>query len=187
MKHRTGAVAVRFCSPRKWLTPNLMACMMLLAVGCKEKSITVPASDTTGPIARLSVDFTNADGKRETLVLTSDDTPISHDISPEEPIAALASGKDEDGGVKNIRIDGGVTIFCIDEETGLSIHPFAQNPDDSSVGEVAATVRLQDWTFNPLIQCPEGVENVSGQIIATAENFHSGTDTTAAFIFEIHR
>ena len=165
----------------------LLLLISFLLIGCDSEAITVPSSDSTPPIARMSVIITNRDGSRESFTLTSADSSETRDLALDEPVAILASGRDPDGGVKNITINGGLTVFCLGQDTGLSIHILAQNPDDAVPGETASTVLLKDWTFDPVDQCPEGVGNISGVISATAENFHGGTDTTAAFIFEIHQ
>jgi hypothetical protein len=159
---------------------------LLLLVGCDSETITVPSADSTPPIASMSVVFTNRGGSRETLELTSDSNPAARDLSPEEPIAALASGRDEDGGVKNITIGGDVTIFCSGSDLGKSLVVSAQNPSDASPGETVATARLQEWTFDPTDECPNsGIGEISVNLVAIAENFHGGTDTTASIAFTI--
>jgi hypothetical protein len=161
-----------------------LSCTLVLLTACGEP-ITVPPSDSTPPTVSMSIDFTNRDENRETLTLTPGGNSASRELSPTEPVAVLASGEDDDGGVKSISINITMTIFCIGEELGESHHLLPANRSDARPGQTASTVEVVEWTFDPTTECPDGVDEITAGLRATAENFHGGTATTRAFSFTI--
>ena len=156
-------------------------CTLLFFAGCGGMGVIVPSSDSTPPTAELTaiVSSTTAD---ETITLTSASEPVTRELLPDKPIKFLAIGRDEDGGVKNITIAGALTVFCKGEEIGLSIHYFANNPDEAMVGDRALTSRATALSIDPATLCAaSSIQKVQGPFSAIAENFHDGTNTTAGF------
>jgi hypothetical protein len=159
--------------------------IILLLNACDNKSIVVPTSDNTPPTISISIDFTTTDGQRKTIELTQDSADVSFDLDPAEPIAALASARDTNGGVMGIVIIGHIFDICDNASLGTDINfGLPDIPNSGGPGDTASTVKVTDFTFNPLNHCPSGDSNSDGFIAAYAENFHNGSVETASFSFE---
>ena len=150
--------------------------------------ITVPASDSTPPAARLTVLVPNQPNKE----ITSKDNNYSITLPPaSQDISLIAFGEDTDGGVKNIAVDGEIKVECQSARFGSISYPryIKENADNAQVGGTAQTQRLTSLTISvgDLMKCEPGYifKSMHGEFSATAENFHGGKDTTKSFIFDV--
>lgn len=157
----------------------------LVLSGCTTDIITVPSSDNSPPVAGMSVDFTTKEGNRATVDITTGSTSNIIELDPTEPIALLAFGQDTDGGVRRISVSGSYNVSCLGSTPPSNTSIFESNFSNVSPGGLASTRLLQDWVFNPQenTSCSFAFEEITGSIIAIAENFHNGTDMTQSFAF----
>lgn len=166
-------------------------CYLAFLAGCGGTGIDVPPADPTPPTVTLSVIIS---GVFEDIVLTPTSSPIARAVEQDTTIKFLAVARDEDGGVKNITISGSATVSCTGGGLGQKVflHYLASNPDpnDPEPGDRAITVRATAMHIdvsNLIGLCAEdfSLSDITGSFVATAENFHSGTATTAPFTFTV--
>ena len=154
----------------------------MMSVGCAHRII-VPVSDTTPPVIRMIVY-----GLGDPIELKAGDPNVSRSVPMEGEFVLVAEAKDADGGVKNVWIDGDVEVSCRGQS--MDIVYVASNPENSNVGIGGTALDLRgtnlDISVNRLEnRCQSGApfQSTSGSFRASAENFHSGTSTTAEFRF----
>lgn len=92
---------------------SLILCMVMasfLIVSCswRCKTVVIPDSDETRPLAELMVFL--PDG--EIITVKPGDAPVKIPFTAEDEVVVVVSGKDEDGGVKEVRLTGGSTKVC---------------------------------------------------------------------------
>lgn len=164
--------------------PLLCACMLLAA--CDNRTVVVPASDTTSPTIVMVVHYTTSDGKKESVELRSNSEPKSVKLSPTQPFAASASATDEDGGVMGIEVGGFMDVFCGDNEVGTKVDFPPRVSDIGGPGDTVPVHKITVFIYNPMNDCPDGNSVSGGHIWAYAENYHSLSAETAAFYFSFN-
>jgi len=169
-----------------WGHAAIFSLFLLLVTGCP-KEIKVPPSDRTPPTVVLLVSgigpaFTLTEGgNAEIRSLTSSDTTI----------VLVAIANDEDGGIKNVQIQGEVAVSCAGgsglEQMNRASY-ISQNPDDAHVGESALNQRATSIT----LRVPELQEmctgtwtflSLRGTFVGLGGNFHGGNAETASLHF----
>ena len=171
---------------RSHLSRSLAGCAVLLAAislsGCE---LTVPASDPTPPEVSLTVT-----GLGQTFTVDAASGAVSRSAPAGAEVVLLASGRDKDGGVKNISIGGGGSVSCSSGDLGQirHVHYSASNPEAPGVGvgDEARDQRLTTLEIDVdglIALCSGGFRFGSGSVsfVATAENFHGGTASTPTF------
>lgn len=188
MKTNNALVARMLNVGRAGLLLSLGATLFL---GCGN-TIRVPAEDTTPPEIALQVL-----GFEDEIRLTPETPAVT--IEGETPrngvISLLAVANDEDGAVRNVRLDGEVLYVCQRGEERREVNRAvqAENPDTAVPGEQAQTRRATGNTLRLASfreDCPTTLEEstlrgITLSVSATGENFHGGTATTAFFTFSL--
>lgn len=163
----------------------IIMCGLIFLAGCDGGGIKVPSSDQTPPTAKLEAIISSTVGD-EAIELTSESSPVTKYLQKDKPIKFLAVATDKDGGIKNIAIKGGLTVFCKGTNLGAAYELAAINPDEAEVGDTALKTRATSMLIDPAGYCTESsIEKFQGSVAAIAENFHGGIDQTAGFGFEI--
>lgn len=119
----------------------------LLCLGCGN-TIRVPDADPTPPEIALQVL-----GFEEDIRLTPDtpEVTIDGETPRNQQVSFLAVATDDDGAVRNVRLDGEVFYVCQRGEEGREVtRSFgAENPDDATPGEEAQTRRAVGNALRP--------------------------------------
>jgi hypothetical protein len=165
--------------PYALVSVSVLLCGALLT-GCS-KTITVPASDSTPPEITLHV-F----GVGEPLDLKPGDADVSRPAGSDAEIVLIATARDQDGGVKNVRIDGSATVVCT--PSGISVHFVNQNPEASDVGpgdeaqdSRATNLHIKIAELKEFCPADSAFQSLSAGYRAAAQNFHGGTTLSPAF------
>jgi|GEM_PF-2116098 len=155
--------------------------LAVLATGC---ATTVPASDTTPPDVRLTVI-----GAGNTFTLTPTSADASRTVTAGPKVTLFAAAIDEQG-VKNVVIAGEIRVNCASGDLGQAsfVSYQANNPEDPSVGigdeasdRRLTTLELDTGGFAGYCRSGFTFTGASGSFRAHGENFHGGTNDSAAF------
>lgn len=168
----------------RFYRPLVAACLGGGAAGC---DFTIPIAPVgTPPTIEMTIE---ADGGEQAALLESDSCQLTF-FEYERPVLVIASGKDSDEGVKNVRLEGEVRFSCGigDCIDGLSQPILEEFSDDASPGEQGRTRRtvLRLILFNDLDEMCVAESlcgfldkaNVNLFVSAQVENFHGGTAAT---------
>jgi len=156
-----------------------------LATGC---ATTVPASDTTPPDVRLTVI-----GAGNTFTLTPTSADASRTVTAGPKVTLFAAAID-DQGVKNVEIAGELIVNCQSGDIGQRSFALyrANNPEDPSIGigdeavdRRLTTLELDTGSFANYCRNGFTFTNASGSFAARGENFHGGTNSSAAFTITV--
>ena len=138
----------------KWLA---VALPIVLLSGCATE-IRVPSSDPTLPTVTMTALLSTGNFK-----LTPGSSPVTKRLQQRNELSSIvAVATDNDGGVKNVRITGMVTLVC---ESPQFIHTipstaFQENPDTSAApGGLALTSRTTtlDVDVVKVSACPQSL------------------------------
>lgn len=133
-----------------------------------------------------------ADGGEQTAPLDSKSCVLTF-REYERPVLVIASGKDSDEGVKNVRLEGELRFSCGigDCIDGLSQPILEEFSDDASPGEQGRTRRtvlrlilINDLDEMCVAESSCGFldgRSVNLFVSAQVENFHGGTAATPSF------
>ena len=175
--HRVGRVLL-FC---------ILALTFTWLVSEGRDDITVPDADNTPPTVMLIVRIADEDE----FVLTSDS--LERGVDGRDTITFTAIARDEDGGVRYVRLFGRVVVECLGDDHDQHIVTILRtdNPSDAGPGDRAQIERTTSLTVSiqPHVEgCPDdfSYHGLEGDIEALAVNFHGGDSLSAPFYFD-HR
>lgn len=183
---------ILFCCTSLIYLIALSNCGAQPPTGPDPNQVVVPSSDTTPPIATLDAyDIPLQPGA------TFQDNPetvndsccdVTRVLGPHSKITLLAGGNDNDGGVKDVWVAGGLDYEC-DSSTGgsqLVQEDLSQNSPDnhaSKAGDIAQKSRVAQLVFSidELRRQCFHLGAVAVTLCAGTMNFYHGTDQTKCF------
>ena len=168
--------------PHIWLCAWVLAC-----TGCAHRSVRIPSSDATPPMAILDVV-----SKDQVMILTDkDEAPGAIQMGPMDSVVLIALGEDRDGGVKNLTLYGAVTARCADGIRGERTRSgsfLRHSMRKAAPGERAPASKSTNFTLRAsdfVKLCGgERLKSARGKAGVRAMNFHGGSSWSPSIEFQ---
>ena len=182
--------------------PSMIVSGLLVLPGCLPKRrLHLPISDPTPPTASLSL---RVSAGQDPSIVNTASGPARWFGGLDASVELLASGRDEDGGVKELRIDILADVSCtstmLNIATENKLMPISRQSVEAAVGdEVRRTLVVHNqldakdigsflwmWHQRYATDEPCGHMTFVGRAVATAENYYGGVVQSPEITIEIH-